>query len=148
MRKSNPIRYEDFADFDEFIQAAKKVQSEENLRTKHREQSIQSAREFLNKEIPKHVWGRLEDAGFITRDPLKWLGKKNLFAYFVERACDEFNLKKDKRNDAMNPKWVRNLKPFEVLFGVKDLRLKIGENNRPNAYRPVGWEEIDKILQK
>jgi len=48
----------------------------------------------------------------------------------------------------MNPKWVRNLKPFEVLFGVKDLRLKIGENNRPNAYRPVGWEEIDKILQK
>ena len=156
MRKSKPIiRYENFADFDEFIQTAKKIQSEEDFKVVRREQeavrteqTIQSAREFLNREIPKYVWERLEKAGFITLDPLKWLGKKNLFAYFVERACDEFHIKTDSKKDVMDPRWVRNLKPFEILFGIKNLRLLIRENNRSNAYRPVGWGKIDKILQK
>lgn len=156
---SNITPYTDFTDFGDFIETAKKVQSEMILcavrgeqaikeAAVSREQAIQSARELLNAKIPAHVWDRLEEKGYITREPLKWAGTIQLFAYFFERACDEFNIKKDARNDAMNPKWVRNLKPFEDLFGITGLRLKIRDNHKPNAYLPVGWEEIEQIIQK
>ncbi len=151
-----------FTDFGEFIGTAKKIQSEDNLRATRREkaikeasekeQAIQSAREFLNNKIPVYVWERLEEKGYITREPLKWGGLPTHFAYFVEQACDMFNIKKDKKNDPMNPEWVKDLKPFEDLFGISDLKLKIlnlrKHRKRHHDSEPDDWEKIKKILQK
>lgn len=160
---SNITPYTDFTDFGDFIETAKKVQSEMILSAVRgeqaikeaavrREQAIQSARELLNEKIPDYVWDRLEEEGYITREPLKWVGLPTHFASFVEQACDMFNIKKDKNNDPMNPEWVKDLKPFEDLFGISDLKLKIlnlrKHRKRHHDSEPNGWKKIKRILQK
>jgi hypothetical protein len=168
---SNITPYTDFTDFGDFIETAKKVQSEMILcavrgeqaikeAAVSREQAIQSARELLNAKIPAHVWRRLEEKGYITREPLKWLEKKQkgkkqkgekqiqLFAYFVAEACEKFDIKRVSGMKDLEPRIVRNLKPFEVAFGISNLRGKIRDNEKTGAYLPVGWEIIDEILQK
>ena len=59
---------------------------------------------------------------------------------------------KDKNNDPMNPEWVKDLKPFEDLFGISDLKLKIlnlrKHRKRHHDSEPDDWEKIKKILQK
>ena len=95
---SNITPYTDFTDFGDFIETAKKVQSEMILcavrgeqaikeAAVSREQAIQSARELLNAKIPAHVWDRLEEKGYITRELLKWAGTIQLFAYERNERC-------------------------------------------------------------
>ena len=52
----------------------------------------------------------------------------------------------------MNPEWVKDLKPFEDLFGISDLKLKIlnlrKHRKRHHDSEPDDWEKIKKILQK
>ncbi len=137
-----------FTDFGEFIGITKIIQSNLKLSEKRRKQyekDLQSARELLNQKIPDYVWKRLEEQGFITREPLKWLGKKSLFAYFVEQACAVFDITKINGMKNLKPNIERNLKAFEVVFQIPNLRGKIQDNEK---YNPVGFDTIDKILQK
>jgi hypothetical protein len=69
---------------------------------------------------------------------------KQLFAFFVYKACEKFDIKqkfftKDSRKETLK------LKPFEVLFQIPNLKGKIRDCKRD---KPIGHEAIDKILQK
>ncbi len=145
MRRSRPItRYDDFTDFGDFIETAKKIQEEENHKAMTREQSLREATETLEK-VPDYIWERLQEARYITREPLKWLGTKQLFAYFVAKACDTFEIKETFLTEKSGLIEVRILKAFEIIFNMPGLRGKIRDAKR---FPPAGYKEIDKILQK
>ena len=80
----------------------------------------------------------LESHGLITQAPLKWLGTGALCAYFVHSYTEKYNIK-HKSSDR------RILKPFEVLFNVKDIRGKIRDYMKI-LDGPVGHETINEIL--
>ena len=150
MRRSGSItRYDDFTDFGDFIETAKKIQEEENHKAVTREQSIKEATEALEK-VPDYIWERLQEAGYITREPLKWHKSKALFAYFVELACEKYDITTEvDRNGQWPPDKIRNLKPFEILFGIDDLKGKIREYKKPGRKgKPLGHEEVEKIFEK
>lgn len=144
MKKTTVTRYGDFNDFGDFITTAKKVQGKEDLKALSRDRNVIEAKEALNK-LPDYIWERLQEAGYITREPLRWLGTRQLFAYFVAHACDKYDIKKIIFTVKSGRTELRNLKPFEIIFNIPGLRGRINDNEN---YEPVGYREIDKILQK
>jgi hypothetical protein len=88
--------------------------------------------------IPDNILTKLEKQGFITKEPLTWLGSKALLAYFVEIANDNLNLKHGEK---------RQIKPFETMFNVSGIGGSINDYKKTGD-TPIGHEKIDKILKE
>jgi hypothetical protein len=89
--------------------------------------------------IPDNVLNELEKQKIITKEPLKWLKSSALFAYFVELACDKYNLKHGKN---------RKLKPFAELFSVTSKSISDAINDYKNkGDLPIGYKIIDEIMK-
>ena len=88
------------------------------------QQQIQLSEKLLND---------LESEKLITKEPLKWVGAKNLCAYFVDNYFK-----------AQTKKWETGKKLFGVgnLAQLKDLY----ENNKTG--KPRNYQIIDEILHK
>jgi hypothetical protein len=91
----------------------------------HKPQPMQSI-------IPDDILTKLEKNGFITQNPLEWIGQKNLCAYFVDIYF--------KNN---TKKWAIGMKLFKVknLAQLKDLY----QNSKSG--KPKNKQLIDTILQ-
>ena len=87
--------------------------------------------------IPKSVWNNLEAEGLITINPLTWQKTKALLAYFIEVACDKFNLKHGEK---------RQIQPFEAMFNVTGITNAINDYKKTGIL-PVGYKIIDNILK-
>ena len=104
--------------------------------------------EILNKKesdkpqqniIPDNILNELEEKKIIKKEPFKWLKSSALFAYFVEIACDKYNLKHGKN---------RKLKPLADLFSVTSKSISDAINDYKNkGDLPIGYEIIDEIMK-
>ena len=82
--------------------------------------------------MPENILNELEKEKLITKEPLQWVGAKNLCAYFVN---DYFK--------TITNKWETGKK----LFGVENLaQLKDLYENNKNG-KPKNYKIIDCILQ-
>ncbi|GHT06778.1 hypothetical protein AGMMS49525_15410 [Bacteroidia bacterium] len=86
----------------------------------------------LQNIIPDLILNELERRRLITKSPLKWVGAKNLCAYFVD------NYFKNKTN-----KWVI----VENLFDVKNLAQSKDLYQNTKNGKPKGYQTIDDILK-
>jgi len=82
--------------------------------------------------IPTEILQALETEKLITKVPLKWIGAKNLCAYFVDNY------------------FKNQTKKWEIgknLFGVKNLAQLKDLYENTNTGKPRGYKTIDKALQ-
>lgn len=92
------------------------------------------AKVYLDKAIELN----LIDNGY------KWRRNKQLLAYFAEQMSNRLNLSNKLDKDG---KQTIAWKPFEILFGVTDLKGAKQNWMRINTkFEPTGFEEIDKIF--
>lgn len=91
---------------------------------------------YLHSIIPEDILEKLEQGGFIKKEPLKWLKSKSLLAYFVDVANDKLNLKHGEK---------RSIKPFETMFNVSGLSGSINDYKKTGDL-PIGYKVIDKMF--
>ena len=111
---------------------------------KEKKQKAEKWEDLLPKELSseeaKEMIETAIEAGLIEIDgyKLKWNKSKQLLAYYAEQMCKKLNIGKGEKTS-----W----KPFENLFGEKDLRFAKQEAMRFNyRFEPNGYEEIDSIF--
>lgn len=92
------------------------------------------------------IFQRAIDAKMIekTTTGLKWNGTKQLLAYFATRMSVEFRLtNKYDKDGNITTAW----KPFETLFGVKDLKGAKQNWMKIEVYfKPTGFEKVDELF--
>lgn len=105
----------------------------------------EAARELVCREGFVEVMGRAEERGFCVREGEGWRwGKKVEAAYFASVASHYFELtrRRDYKGD-VSIAW----RPFEVLFGLKGMRLTYNDWLQcKTALRRKG--EIDDLFRK
>lgn len=89
-------------------------------------------------QIPTDLLDKLEQGGFIQKEPLQWLKSKSLLAYFVDVANDKLNLKHGQK---------RSIKPFEDMFNVSGLTGCMNEYKNKTGQLPQGYEDVDKLFE-
>ena len=82
--------------------------------------------------IQEHILNELEKEKLITKEPLQWIGQKNLCAYFVDHYF---------KNQTKKWEIGKNLFGVDNLAQLKDLY----ENSKSG--KPRGYKTIDKILK-
>lgn len=82
----------------------------------------------------------------ITNGELKWIGTKQLLAYFAEKLSDKLKLSKKQDKDGRN---TTNWKITEDTFGVKNLKsAKHDWMKTYPTFNPNGYEAIDNIFNE
>lgn len=89
-------------------------------------------------QIPTDLLDKLEQGGFIQKEPLQWLKSKSLLAYFVDMANDKLNLKHGQK---------RSIKPFEDMFDVSGLTGCMNEYKNKTGQPPQGYEDVNKLFE-
>lgn len=89
-------------------------------------------------QIPTDLLDKLEQGGFIQKEPLQWLKSKSLLAYFVDVANDKLNLKHGQK---------RSIKPFEDMFNVSGLTGCMNEYKNKTGQLPQGYEDVDNLFE-
>lgn len=92
------------------------------------------------------IFKKAIDANLIeqTTEGLKWKAPKQLLAYFAERMSKRLHLSDIMDKDGnLKTSW----KPFEILFGVKDLKGAKQNWMRLNTrFEPTGYEKVDALF--
>ena len=104
------------------------------------EQKNEKEAQSLQIGIDPDVLQKLEQNGLVAQNPLKWLKSKSLFAYFVDVYTEKYS-KDHKHGDK------KKLKPFEILFGIDDIKGRINDYKNKTGSLPIGYKTIDDILK-
>lgn len=98
----------------------------------------------LDTPEARKIFEKAIDAGFIenSKTGYKWIGKKNLLAYFADRMNEKLHLGKGMYDDKQKRAW----KPFEKLFGITGLAGAEKDYQRTGVL-PTGYEIVDLIFR-
>ncbi len=114
-------------------------QKEDSTKQLPKELDTEKSRLILNEAV-KHSFCTPDGKGY------KWLGDKQLLAYFVERTSLHLKLKKGKLDK--EGKQTISWKPFELLFGVDRIQSAKASWMKYNTkFEPPRFEEISKLFE-